>query len=45
MFDWMPRPLALSLGLVLPGHCRALSWLRAQLPGMAPLAPMREPLF
>lgn len=41
----IPRPLLLALGLVLLGHWTALTWLRAQLPTMAPLALMREPLF
>ena len=41
----IPRPLLLALGLVLLGHWTGLSWLRAQLPAMAPLALMREPLF
>ncbi len=41
----IPRSLLLALGLVLLGHWTGLSWLRAQLPTMAPLALMREPLF
>ena len=45
MSHWMPKPLLLALGLVLLGHWTGLSWLRAQLPTIGPLALMREPLF
>ncbi len=45
MPSWMPKPLLLALGLVLLGHWTGLSWLRAQLPAIGPLALMREPLF
>lgn len=45
MPSWMPKPLLLALGVVLLGHWTGLSWLRAQLPTIGPLALMREPLF